>query len=152
MIRRSLRKYKDDDNTENGDSDSENNINSDSDEYVPSESDEGDESDECEGQKYNNVNKKKRKPEEIFEDEDENIPNIKLNEKMLKGNVILVLNNRDYINNYDYDDDDGDEDENIEDDNINTENIQENVKKKKKYNDILIKYNRDEKKYYNQVI
>ena len=158
MIRRSLRKYKDDDNTEKGDSDSENNINSDSDsdEYVPSESDEGyesdesDESDECEAHKYNNVNKKKRKPEEIFEDEDENIPNIKLNEKMLKGNVILVLNNRDYLNNYD-DNDEDENDDNMEDDNINTENIEKNVKKKKKYNNILIKYNRDEKKYFNNL-
>lgn len=154
MIRRSLRKYKDDDNTEKEDSDSENNINSDSDEYVPSESDEGhesDESDESEVQEYNNV-KKKRKPEKIFEDEHENIPNIKLNEKMLKGNVILVLNNRDYLNNYedveDADDDDDENDENIEDDNIN---IEKNVKKKQKYNDILIKYNRDEKKYFNNL-
>jgi len=157
MIRRSLRKYKDDDNTEKEDSDSENNINSvsDSDEYIPSESDEGNESDEDnesqknEVEEYNNINKKKRKPEEIFEDED--IPNIKLNEKILKGNVILLLNNRDYLNNYEDDEDYDDEDDNIEDDNINTENIQENVKKKRKYNDILIKYNRDEKKYFNNL-
>ena len=157
MIRRSLRKYKDDDNTEKEDSDSENNINSvsDSDEYIPSESDEGNESDEDnesqknEVEEYNNINNKKRKPEEIFEDED--IPNIKLNEKILKGNVILVLNNRDYVNNYEDDEDYDDENDNTEDDNINIENIEENVKKKKKYNDILIKYNRDEKKYFNNL-
>lgn len=171
MIRRSLRKYKDDDkkdseddNIKKNDSDSENNINSDSDEYMTSEddksyeyneSDESDESDESEEEKYNNVNKKK-KLEKIVEDDDEyeNISNIKLNDKMLKGNVILVLNNRDFHNNYqDEDDDDNvdDSDENIDDDNINIENTEGNVRKKKKYNDILIKYNGDEKKYFNNL-
>ena len=91
--------------------------------------------------------KKKKKPREIFQNED--IPNIKLNDKMLKGNVILVLNNRDFNDNYEDDEYNDNENVEYEDDNIN--NTCENVKKKKKYNDILIKYNRDEKKYFNNL-
>ena len=180
MIRRSLRKYKDDDkidsgddNTEKQDSDSDNNINSDSDDYAQNESDESDESDEFDEsdeinefdesaeEEYNNINKKKRKAEKKIEDEVENIPNIKLNEKLLKGNVILVLNNRDYFNNYDDENDENDENDEVDENNENNENdevdeddntnIQDNVKKKQKYNDILIKYNRDEKIYFNNL-
>lgn len=142
MIRRSLRKYKDDDNKGKSDTDSdgENHIDTESDEYVPSESD------ESETEEYIN-SIKKRKKNTI---ENEEISNIKLNEKMLKNNVILVLNNTKYLNdleNYN----DSDTEDNQEDNNIDQNDINENANKKKKYNDILVKYNRDEKKYFNSL-
>ena len=147
MIRRSLRKYNDDDNKDKSDSDSEN-IDSESEEYIPNESDESDESDESETEEYiQSVKKRKRKKNNIENDE---IPNIKLDEKMLKSNVILVLNNSKFINDSDNDYDSNNE-EDQEDDNINENDINLSANKKKKYSDILVKYNRDEKKYFSSL-
>ena len=137
MIRRSLRKYKDDDNKDKSDTDSDSeNIDSESEEYVPSESD------ESETEEYvNSVKKRKRKKNTIENDE---YSNIKLDEKMLKSNVILVLNNSKYLNDSENEYDSDNEEDN-EDNNINENDINESANKKKKYNDILVKYNRDEK-------
>lgn len=139
MIRRSLRKCNDDDNKDKSDSDSEN-VDSESEEYIPSESE------ESETEEYKE-SAKKRKKNPIENDE---IPNIKLDEKMLKSNVILVLNNSKFINDDD-DDYDSNNEEEQEDDNINENDINLSANKKKKYSDILVKYNRDEKKYFNNL-
>ena len=139
MIRRSLRKCNDDDNKDKSDSDSEN-VDSESEEYIPSESE------ESETEEYKE-SAKKRKKNPIENDE---IPNIKLDEKMLKSNVILVLNNSKFINDED-DDYDSNNEEEQEDDNINENDINLSANKKKKYSDILVKYNRDEKKYFNNL-
>jgi len=143
MIRRSLRKYKDDDNKGKSDTDSDSeNIDSESEEYVPSESD------ESETEEYiNSVKKRKRKKNTTENDE---FPNIKLDEKMLKSNVILVLNNSKYLNDSENEYDSDNEEDN-EDNNINENDINESANKKKKYSDILVKYNRDEKKYFNNL-
>ena len=139
MIRRSLRKCNDDDNKDKSDSDSEN-VDSESEEYIPSESE------ESETEEYKE-SAKKRKKNSIENDE---IPNIKLDEKMLKNNVILVLNNSKFINDDD-DDYNSNNEEEQEDDNINENDINLSANKKKKYSDILVKYNRDEKKYFNNL-
>ena len=138
MIRRSLRKCNDDDNKDKSDSDSEN-VDSESEEYIPSESE------ESETEEYKE-SAKKRKKNSIENDE---IPNIKLDEKMLKNNVILVLNNSKFINDDD-DDYNSNNEEEQEDDNINENDINLSANKKK-YSDILVKYNRDEKKYFNNL-
>ena len=148
MIRRSLRKYKDDDKndkndkSDKSDSDSENEkyIDSDSDEYIPSESE------ESETEEYKESTKKRKRKKETIENDE--IQNIKLDEKMLKSNVILVLNNSKYL-----DDSENDyyTEEDNDDDNINENDKDEKVNKKQKYNDILVKYNRDEKKYFNNL-
>lgn len=143
MIRRSLRKCNDDDNKDKSDSDSEN-VDSESEEYIPSESEE---SEESETEEYKE-SAKKRKKNSIENDE---IPNIKLDEKMLKNNVILVLNNSKFINDDDDDDYNSNNEEEQEDDNINENDINLSANKKKKYSDILVKYNRDEKKYFNNL-
>ena len=69
---------------------------------------------------------------------------------MLKNNVILVLNNSKFINDDD-DDYNSNNEEEQEDDNINENDINLSANKKKKYSDILVKYNRDEKKYFNNL-
>tara|TARA_B110000858_G_scaffold192018_1_gene242095 strand:+ start:1163 stop:2815 length:1653 start_codon:yes stop_codon:yes gene_type:complete len=167
MIRKYLRKNKNDENSENEDledsddtknsenedfEDSDDSENSDYDEYIPSENEE--ESDDGE---YINYNKKKKDAIIINQDDDElnleqeyNINDInKLSEKILKNNVILVLNNnKNFINYSENEEEQETEDEiNNKDD---TQNI-EDKNKRRKYNDVLVKYNKDEKNYFNNL-
>lgn len=146
-MRKTLRKsINDDDNIENSDIESDYSNNNSSDEYIPSESEESEESDESDDEEtaleeYKNKKRKKYTNNADNDDDDDDM-NIKLDEKMLKSNVILVLNSNKGMISYSDEEDNEGEGEGEDEDNKN---------KKRKYNDVLVKYNREEKKYFNNL-
>ena len=159
MIRRSLRKYKNDNNSENSHNsdnsdnsdnyhnsdnsdNSDNSHNSDNSEdsdfevYTQSESEE-----ESEYEEHINNNKRKKDTEYDY--------NTNTVKKLLKGNVILVLNNNsDFMNSNEGNNEEEENYDHEDNDNICKQGTND---KKMKYNDILISYNNVEKNYFNKL-
>jgi ATP-dependent Lon protease len=144
MIRRSLRKYKDDSKNDDDIDNSSDNLSDDnSDEYIPSEESESE--DEYNDTKYSKK-RKKNKPGVSNESDESDEENVNLNEKLLKSNVILVLNTKKH-DLEEYGDDCDEYNNDCDDNDIN--NMES--KKKKKYSDVLCKYNKQEKNYFNKL-
>lgn len=84
--------------------------------------------------------------DDFINDEEEEEEEDEVENKKIKHNIVLILKNQQY-NDMEYEEEE-------EDDDINCENSSvkcKHAKKKKKYSDIVCKYNNEERKYFNNL-